>query len=101
MQISSTSHYSNLRVTSLQEEQVCEVEARGGTMSVVHVNVAAPGSANLENYTLGDILICKAHRGKLQEVIYLLEEIKADINYRNQVRCASCLNARESRGRKK
>lgn len=55
-------------------------------MSHVHVNMGASGSAVLENYTLGDVLICKAHRGKLQEVKCLIEEVNAEVNYRNQVR---------------
>ncbi|KAF0719331.1 Aste57867_1115 [Aphanomyces stellatus] len=38
-------------------------------------------------YTTGDILIRKAHRGKLQEVIYLVQEIFVDVNYRNQNGC--------------
>ncbi|KAG9400374.1 hypothetical protein AC1031_010594 [Aphanomyces cochlioides] len=38
-------------------------------------------------YTPGDILIRKAHRGKLQEVIYLVKEIFVDVNYRNQNGC--------------
>jgi hypothetical protein len=66
---------------------VLHVNAGGnGAPSGMMSNVAGSGvSTNLENYTLGDILICKSHRGKLQEVVYLLEEIHADINYRNQV----------------
>lgn len=54
-------------------------------MNRVVVAMGSGGNTVLENYTLGDVLICKAHRGKLQETIYLLEDIKADINFRNQV----------------
>ncbi|RHZ14956.1 hypothetical protein DYB31_002801 [Aphanomyces astaci] len=35
-------------------------------------------------FTTGDILIRKAHRGKLQEVVYLVQDIFVDVNYRNQ-----------------
>ncbi|RHY34896.1 hypothetical protein DYB32_000593 [Aphanomyces invadans] len=38
-------------------------------------------------FTTGDILIRKAHRGKLQEVIYLVKDIFVDVNYRNQNGC--------------
>jgi|UPI00043F63DD hypothetical protein len=54
-------------------------------MSRVHVNMGAAGNAVLENYTLGDVLVCKAQRGKLQEVAYLLEDLNADVNYQNKV----------------
>ncbi|RLN70809.1 hypothetical protein BBJ28_00010184 [Nothophytophthora sp. Chile5] len=40
----------------------------------------------MENYTLGDVLICKANRGKLLEVMHLVDTLHADVNYRNQVR---------------
>lgn len=53
---------------------------------VVQVAMGSSGNAVLENYTIGDVLICKAHRGKLQEIAYLVEKLQADVNYCNQVR---------------
>ncbi|KDO27518.1 hypothetical protein SPRG_06785 [Saprolegnia parasitica CBS 223.65] len=41
----------------------------------------------MERYTTGDILIRKAHRGKLQEVVYLVQDIAVDVNYRNMNGC--------------
>lgn len=55
---------------------------------VVQVAMGSSGNAVLENYTIGDVLICKAHRGKLQESAYLVEKLQADVNYCNQVRCS-------------
>uniref|UniRef100_K3W7G5 SAM domain-containing protein n=1 Tax=Globisporangium ultimum (strain ATCC 200006 / CBS 805.95 / DAOM BR144) TaxID=431595 RepID=K3W7G5_GLOUD len=46
--------------------------------------MGSSGNTVLENYTIGDVLICKAHRGKLQEIAYLVDELHADINYTNQ-----------------
>ncbi|GAB9466699.1 hypothetical protein Gpo141_00004066 [Globisporangium polare] len=46
--------------------------------------MGSSGNAVLENYTIGDVLICKAHRGKLQESAYLVEKLQADVNYCNQ-----------------
>lgn len=52
---------------------------------VAQVAMVSSGNTMLENYTIGDVLICKAHRGKLQEIAYLIENLQADINYCNQV----------------
>ncbi|EQC29277.1 hypothetical protein SDRG_12945 [Saprolegnia diclina VS20] len=41
----------------------------------------------MQRYTTGDILIRKAHRGKLQEVVYLVQDIAVDVNYRNMNGC--------------
>ncbi|CAH0477462.1 unnamed protein product [Peronospora belbahrii] len=43
----------------------------------------------VESYTLGDILICKANRGKKLEVEYLVKTLHADVNYRNQHGCSA------------
>lgn len=52
-------------------------------MSVV---VQVPmGGATFESFAVGDVLICKANRGKLQELAYLVDALQADVNYRNQV----------------
>ncbi|DAZ99774.1 TPA: hypothetical protein N0F65_001283 [Lagenidium giganteum] len=67
-----------------------------GPMSIVQVNMGASGNAILENYTLGDVFICKAHRGKLQEVISLLDEVHADVNYSNQNGCTALHGAAAS-----
>lgn len=48
--------------------------------------VSSSGAAVLENYSVGDVLIWKANRGKLPEFITLVESFQADVNYRNQVR---------------
>lgn len=58
---------------------------------VVQVAMGSSGNAVLENYTIGDVLICKAHRGKLQEIAYLVDTLQADINYCNQVQCSSTM----------
>lgn len=47
---------------------------------------SAAGGTVLENYSVGDVLIWKANRGKLPELVTLLESFQADVNYRNQVR---------------
>ncbi|GLD91803.1 hypothetical protein PINS_up000336 [Pythium insidiosum] len=57
--------------------------------SRVHVNAGAAGNVLLDNYTLGDVLLCKAHRGKVQEVKYLLEDLGADVNFQNQNGCTA------------
>lgn len=44
------------------------------------------GGTVLENYSVGDVLIWKANRGKLPELVTLIESYQADVNYRNQVR---------------
>ncbi|TMW60738.1 hypothetical protein Poli38472_000780 [Pythium oligandrum] len=51
--------------------------------------MGASGNMVYENYTLGDVLTCKAHRGKLAEVKFLLEDVHADVNYRNQNGCTA------------
>ncbi|TYZ62601.1 hypothetical protein PybrP1_002361 [[Pythium] brassicae (nom. inval.)] len=51
-------------------------------MSVV---VQVPmGGAMLEGFAVGEVLICKANRGKVQELAYLVDSLQADVNYRNQ-----------------
>ncbi|KAJ0398925.1 hypothetical protein P43SY_005283 [Pythium insidiosum] len=57
--------------------------------SRVHVNMGASGNVLLDNYTLGDVLLCKAHRGKVQEVKYLVEDLGADVNFQNQNGCTA------------
>lgn len=59
---------------------------------VVQVPMGSSGNAVLENYTIGDVLICKAHRGKLQEIAYLVEKLQADVTYRNQVGLQNALH---------
>nr|CCA20758.1 conserved hypothetical protein [Albugo laibachii Nc14] len=65
-------------------------------MSFVQVNVGSAGNTILEKYTLGDVLLCKSHRGKLQEIMFLLEQVHSDINYRNQNGCAALHGAAAS-----
>jgi hypothetical protein len=45
------------------------------------------GGTVLESYSVGDVLIWKANRGKLPELVTLIDSYQADVNYRNQVRC--------------
>ncbi|OQR94196.1 hypothetical protein THRCLA_08229 [Thraustotheca clavata] len=40
-------------------------------------------------YTTGDCLLRKAHRGLLQDVKYLVQEVYVDINYRNETGCTA------------
>ncbi|KAF0751804.1 hypothetical protein AaE_006251, partial [Aphanomyces astaci] len=49
--------------------------------------VASGTQQGMMRFTTGDILIRKAHRGKLQEVVYLVQDIFVDVNYRNQNGC--------------
>ncbi|CCI39232.1 unnamed protein product [Albugo candida] len=65
-------------------------------MSFVQVNVGSGGNTILEKYTLGDVLMCKSHRGKLQEIMFLLEQVHSDINYRNQNGCTALHGAAAS-----
>lgn len=46
------------------------------------------GGTVLESYSVGDVLIWKANRGKLPELVTLIDSYQADVNYRNQVRAA-------------
>ncbi|TDH64887.1 hypothetical protein CCR75_000242 [Bremia lactucae] len=45
---------------------------------VVQLPLSANAPPILENYTLGDVLICKANRGKLLEVEHLVKALHAD-----------------------
>ncbi|RLN13757.1 hypothetical protein BBJ28_00005172 [Nothophytophthora sp. Chile5] len=53
---------------------------------VLQMPLGSSATSVMENYTLGDVLICKANRGKLLEVMHLVDTLQADVNYRNQVR---------------
>uniref|UniRef100_A0AAV1T6B2 SAM domain-containing protein n=1 Tax=Peronospora matthiolae TaxID=2874970 RepID=A0AAV1T6B2_9STRA len=51
--------------------------------------LGATAPSVMENYTLGDVLICKANRGKQLEVETLVKTLHADVNYRNQHGCSA------------
>lgn len=53
---------------------------------VLQLPLGASAPPVVESYTLGDVLICKANRGKLLEVEHLVQTLHADVNYRNQAR---------------
>jgi hypothetical protein len=53
---------------------------------VLQLPLGAAAPPVVESYTLGDVLICKANRGKLLEVEHLVQTLHADVNYRNQAR---------------
>ncbi|KDO27517.1 hypothetical protein SPRG_06784 [Saprolegnia parasitica CBS 223.65] len=40
-------------------------------------------------YTTGDVLLRKAHRGQLQEIKYLVQEVYVDVNYRDETGCTA------------
>uniref|UniRef100_M4B1B1 Uncharacterized protein n=1 Tax=Hyaloperonospora arabidopsidis (strain Emoy2) TaxID=559515 RepID=M4B1B1_HYAAE len=53
---------------------------------VLQLPLGATAPSVTESYTLGDVLICKANRGKQLEVETLVKTLHADVNYRNQVK---------------
>lgn len=53
---------------------------------VLQLPLGASAPPVMESYTLGDVLICKANRGKQLEVEHLVKTLHADVNYRNQAR---------------
>ena len=63
-----------------------ESSARDRSMNrVLQLPLGAGAPPGMESYTLGDVLICKANRGKQLEVETLVKTLYADVNYRNQV----------------
>ncbi|CEG43266.1 FOG: Ankyrin repeat [Plasmopara halstedii] len=63
---------------------------------VLQLPLGASAPPVLEGYTLGDVLICKANRGKLLEVEHLVKTLQADVNYRNQHGCSALHGAAAS-----
>lgn len=63
---------------------------------VLQLPLGASAPPAVENYTLGDVLICKANRGKLLEVEHLVKTLQADVNYRNQHGCSALHGAAAS-----
>ncbi|KAE9034378.1 hypothetical protein PR003_g8321 [Phytophthora rubi] len=63
---------------------------------VLQLPLGASAPPVVESYTLGDVLICKANRGKLLEVEHLVQTLHADVNYRNQHRCSALHGAAAS-----
>ncbi|KAL4170351.1 hypothetical protein KRP22_011253 [Phytophthora ramorum] len=63
---------------------------------VLQLPLGANAPPVVESYTLGDVLICKANRGKLLEVEHLVQTLHADVNYRNQHGCSALHGAAAS-----
>ena len=58
---------------------------------VVQLPLGASAPSVVESYSLGDVLICKANRGKQLEVEHLVKTLHADVNYPNQASLATVL----------
>ena len=68
---------------------------------VLQLPLGATVPSVTESYTLGDVLICKANRGKQLEVETLVKTLHADVNYRNQVQLPECWSCAQEKGQKR